>query len=132
MQQTGKIAIVVDDMFFAAKIRAAAEAAARQVERVKSREQLEQDLVNDPPALMIVDLNSERLDPIEVIGFIKSRPALSQVPVVAFVSHVQVDLIRRAEQQGCDYVLPRSKFTQALTEIVSGDLSSLAPKTASR
>jgi CheY-like chemotaxis protein len=127
MQQTGKIALVVDDMFFAAKIRAAAEAAARVIVRVKSREQLEQELTADPPDLMIVDLNSDRLDPVEVIGFMKSSPALSHVPLVGFVSHVQTDLIRRAEQQGCDYVLPRSKFTQMLAEIVSGRLPARRP-----
>ena len=35
-----RVAIVVDDMFFAAKINSAAEACGRKIERVKSREQL--------------------------------------------------------------------------------------------
>ena len=56
MPQADRIAVIVDDMFFAAKINAAASAAGRQVEAVKSREQLEQTLVENPPALIILDL----------------------------------------------------------------------------
>lgn len=114
-------------MFFTAKINGAAAECGRQIERVKSREQLE-GLVANPPSLVIVDLNSDRLDPLEAIGFFKSRGELSAVPVVSFVSHVQTELIRGAQAAGCDYVLPRSAFTQMLSQIVAGDLSALRPK----
>ena len=119
-----RVAILVDDMFFGAKISSAASACDRKVERVKSREQLEA-LASNAPSLVIVDLNSDRLDPFEAIEFLKSRAGLSGVPVVAFVSHVQTDLIRRARAASCDFVLPRSAFTQMLPEIVSGNLGVL-------
>jgi DNA-binding NarL/FixJ family response regulator len=122
-----RVAILVDDMFFTSKINAAAAECGRQIERVKSREQLE-GLVANPPSLLIVDLNSDRLDPLETIGFFKSRAELSGVPIVSFVSHVQTELIRAAQAAGCDYVLPRSAFTQMLTEIVSGNLAALRPR----
>ena len=122
-----RVAILVDDMFFTAKINAAAAECGRQIERVKSRELLE-GLAANPPSLVIIDLNSDRLDPVETIGFLKSSAELSAVPIVSFVSHVQTDLIRAAQAAGCDYVLPRSAFTQMLREIVSGDLSALRPK----
>lgn len=121
-----KIGLLVDDMFFASKINAAAAQAGRRIERIKTREQLER-LAAAPPSLVIVDLNSDRIDPIEAIEFLKSTPDLSAIPVVAFVSHVQTDLIRRAQSSGCDYVLPRSAFNQMLNEIASGNLSSLRP-----
>ncbi|HXG65442.1 MAG TPA: hypothetical protein VNO70_10055, partial [Blastocatellia bacterium] len=60
-----------------------------------------------------------------VIEFCKAQPALRDVPIIGFLSHVQVDLKRQAEMAGCDYVIPRSLFSQALPQIVSGDLSSL-------
>lgn len=125
MQQSERVSVVVDDMFFAAKINGAASAAGRRVERVRSRLHLEQDITASPPSLLIVDLNSERLDPLETIEYFKSQPALSAVPIVGFVSHVQTDLIRRAQLAGCDYVLPRSAFTQLLSEIVSGNFERL-------
>ncbi|MEK6321299.1 MAG: response regulator [Acidobacteriota bacterium] len=122
-EEKDRVAILVDDMFFAAKINSAASACGRQIERIRSREQLE-GLAGNPPSLVIVDLNSDRLDPLETIGFLKSRSDMSAVPIVGFVSHVQTELIRQAQAAGCDYVLPRSAFTQMVTEIVSGNLSS--------
>jgi CheY-like chemotaxis protein len=118
------ISVLVDDMFFASKINAAAAGAGRQIVRIKSREQLEQ-LAADPPSLVIVDLNSDRIDPIEAIKFLKSTTNLSAIPVVSFVSHVQTELIRSAQAAGCDYVLPRSAFNQMLAEIVCGNLGTL-------
>jgi hypothetical protein len=41
------------------------------------------------------------------------------VRMVGFLSHVQVDLAEQARAAGCDEVMPRSKFTQNLAEILS-------------
>lgn len=123
--QSDKIGLIVDDMFFAAKINAAATTAGRAVERIRSREQLEQ-LVTAPPPLVIVDLKAERLDPMEAITFLKSRDELRAVPIVAFAAHVQTETIRRAQAAGCDLVLPHSAFTQMLPEIVAGNLDKFA------
>jgi DNA-binding NarL/FixJ family response regulator len=122
-----RVAILVDDMFFTAKINAAAAECERRTERIKSREQLE-GLAANPPALVIIDLNSDRLDPLKAIEYLKSSVELSEVPVVSFVSHVQTDLIRGAQAAGCDHVLPRSAFTQMLPQIVAGNLTSIRVK----
>jgi DNA-binding NarL/FixJ family response regulator len=122
--ETDRVAVLVDDMFFTSKINGAAAEAGRRIERVKSLEQLEA-LAITPPVLVIIDLNSDRLDPLQAIGFLKSSAALSKVPIVSFVSHVQTDLIRAAQAAGCDYVLPRSAFTQMLPQIVAGNLASI-------
>jgi CheY-like chemotaxis protein len=119
-----RICLIVDDMFFASKINAAASAAGRAVERVRSQDQLEQ-LVTAPPQLVIIDLKAERLDPLQAIAFLKSRDDLRTVPVVAFTSHVQTETIRLAQAAGCDVVLPHSAFTQMLPEIVAGHLDKL-------
>ncbi len=116
-----KVAMIVDDMFFASKIRGAAASAGREVMSIKSVEQLE----TDPPSLVLIDLNSQKFDAISTIEFMKSNPELKEVLILAFLSHVEVDLKRRAEEAGCDYVIPRSLFTEMLPQIVSGDLSSL-------
>ena len=129
MRQPEKVSVIVDDMFFAAKINAAAAHAGRQVERVRSREQLAQeDAGENLPSLLIVDLNSERLDPLETIKYFKSHARVRGGPMVGFVSHVQTELIRGAQAAGCDYVLPRSRFTQLLSEIVSGNFEHVPPR----
>ncbi|HSB10432.1 MAG TPA: response regulator [Blastocatellia bacterium] len=123
-EETKRVAILVDDMFFAAKINSAASGCGRRIERIKSRRQLE-ELASDPPSLVIVDLNSDRSSPLEAIAFLKSHGELSKVPIVGFVSHVQTELIKAAKAGGCDYVIARSAFTQLLPRIVSGDLAEL-------
>lgn len=130
MQEKGRIVAIVDDMFFAAKIRAAAQAVACEVESVRSLEQLGKS-ISSLPSLVIVDLNSERLDALQAIETLKSTPSIKGIPIVGFLSHVQVDLKQAAERTGCDYVIPRSLFSMKLAEIVSGDLSSL-PQNPSR
>jgi CheY-like chemotaxis protein len=131
MQQNDKVIVVVDDMFFAAKINSAANIARRQIERVKSREHLEQEVSGYFPSLVIIDLNSNRLDPLQTIEFFKSRPELNSIPIVGFVSHVQTELIRLAQSAGCDYVLPRSAFSQLLPEIIAGNFASLHTRQSS-
>ena len=128
MSDRGRIAILVDDMFFAAKIRGAAQNAARDIVSVKSLEQLEK-MLDDPPAMVIVDLNSERVDGVAAVATLKRQPAMKSIPIIGFLSHVQVDLKVAAESAGCDYVIPRSLFSMKLPDIVGGDLSSL-PKNA--
>jgi len=125
---TERVAILVDDMFFGAKINGAATECGRQISRIKSQEQLE-GLTLEPPSLVIIDLNSDRLDPLQAISYLKASKELSGVPIVAFVSHVQTELIREAQVAGCDYVLPRSAFSQMLSEIISGNLGMLSRRT---
>ncbi len=124
-ESKGAIGIVVDDMFFAAKIRGTAQANDQTVKTVNSLAQIEDELAASPPSILLVDLNSKRLDPFEVIERVKSTAGLKQVPVIGFLSHVEVEMKRRAEQAGFDYVLPRSLFSRLLPEIVTGNLASL-------
>ena len=119
-EETHSILVAVDDMFFASKIRGTAESLGVKVTMIRSTSGLEQAFASATPALVILDLNSERLDPIETIRAIKSREKGNAVSVIGFLSHVQVDLKERAEEAGCDRVMPRSLFAQRLPEILNG------------
>jgi CheY-like chemotaxis protein len=122
MEPSGKIIIAVDDMFFAAKILGTAESLGRQVERVKTQEELAEAAAHTPVALIIVDLNATQLRALELIETFKADPRLAAIPLLGFLSHVQVELKQRAEALGCDYVMARSAFSQMLPEILSGKL----------
>jgi CheY-like chemotaxis protein len=119
--QANPILVAVDDMFFAARIRSTAEALGRQILLVKTAADLLKQAESISPALIILDLNSERLDPIKSIEQLKSRPELKGLPIIGFLSHVQTDLKKSAEEAGCDYVMPRSAFTQRLAELLAGN-----------
>lgn len=118
----GKIIVAVDDMFFAAKILGTAESVGRQVERVKTHTQLAESAASGPVSLLIIDLHSTQLHALEVIETFKADADLAAIPVLGFLSHVQVELKHKAEALGCDYVMPRSAFSQMLPEILAGKM----------
>jgi len=68
-------------------------------------------------ALVIVDLNASG-DPVEAIRRLKALP--SPPRVIAFLSHVQVELATAARNAGADEVMPRSAFSMNLPAILQG------------
>ena len=113
----------VDDMFFAAKIRATAEQLGLDVRFAKSAEDVLEKARRESPALIIADLHSTKCDPFGLARRIKANESLQSTPLIGFFSHVQVELQERAEQSGFDRVMPRSQFSKNLPEILAGRVS---------
>lgn len=113
-----RVLAAVQDIFFAAKITAAAKRAGVEVSYVRDERELLK--ATAPPRMIIVDLNNSSLNPIELIGKLKADPAAQQTRIIGFLSHVQGDLRREAELAGCDLVLPRSVFSQNLEDLLRG------------
>jgi CheY-like chemotaxis protein len=111
---------VVDDLFFASKIRGTAEQVGVKVQFVRTADALVEAARNSQPSSIIVDLHSQKLNPIDVAKLLKGDERLRSIPLLGFFSHVQVELGQQAEQAGFDRVLPRSAFTSKLPEILSG------------
>src|SRR5216684_3318574 len=106
-----KIAALVDDLFFSSKISATAKQLNSEVVFCRSAESVPSDA-----ARILVDLNATSFDPVSEIR--KLRPAHT-APIVAFLSHVQVDLKREAEEAGATEVMPRSALAQNLAALLS-------------
>ena len=70
------------------------------------------------PALIIFDLNFEAVRPIESIRKLKGTDELKHISLLGYVSHVQTDLQRLAQEAGCDAVMPRSAFSKNLSQIL--------------
>jgi PleD family two-component response regulator len=117
---SGYVIAVVDDLFFASKIRGTAEQQGVNVRFAKTVDDVLREAVAQTPALVIVDLHSQRCDPIELAKSLKSRDELKAIPVLGFFSHVQTELQRQAEEAGFDRVIPRSAFAKHLPEILLG------------
>jgi CheY-like chemotaxis protein len=115
-----RVVVVVDDLFFAAKIRATAESLGVPVEFIRDPAALFSAAADEPPALVIADLQAQRLDPFALTARLKADEHLRTVPVIGFFAHVQTELHQRARQAGFDRVLPRSAFTNELVEILKG------------
>jgi DNA-binding NarL/FixJ family response regulator len=112
------VVALVDDLFFQAKLRETARQTGITLETAAKGEQLLAAAAANPAALVIVDLNAMdgALEAVEQLN--KSRAPGNPRRVIAFLSHVQTDLAARARAAGCEEVMPRSKFTQNLAEIL--------------
>jgi PleD family two-component response regulator len=114
-----RIFAFIDDLFFVAKIQEISRKLNVKVEFVKSDKEIAEKTENieDKPSLIIVDLNSNSIKPLPVIAKMRSKYKKS-TSIVGFVSHVQGDLKIKAQEAGCDVVMPRSAFSQNLPNIL--------------
>lgn len=108
-----RILVAVDDMFFLAKIQETARQLKVAIELAKTDKEL-LEKAEIPPALIILDLNSIALKPLATIGKIRHKPELKKTALIGFLSHLQADLKLKAQEAGCDMVMPRSAFSQTL------------------
>lgn len=116
---TRNILAAVDDMFFAAKIRATAEALGVNIKFHRKLDGLVNAAAEQPPDLIVVDLHNSKLNPIELAHELKANEAVKAVPLLGFFSHVQTELQQSALEAGYDQVIPRSVFSRDLANILS-------------
>jgi len=109
----------VDDLLFSVKISTAAKALGVETYFERSASSIVERVREKRPTLVIFDLNSGRLRPIDAITTLKADPELKAIPLLGFVSHIQADAIAAARQAGIDEVLARSAFSERLGEILT-------------
>lgn len=112
-----KIFCFIDDLFFLAKINETARKLNIKVEFVKTDKELFEKLNGDKPALIIFDLNNANAKPLQTIPKLK-KVLKKDTNIIGFVSHVQGDLKLKAQEAGCDAVLPRSAFSSNLPQLL--------------
>src|SRR5437868_4473544 len=120
---SGKILAVMSDLFFSVKINDAAKKLGMTAEFVKDK-MLALEKAKAKPPLIILDLNREAADPLDLIARIRGDPETAGIRTIGFVSHVQTQLKRRAQEIGCDTVVARSVFAQNLPAILESSVSS--------
>jgi DNA-binding NarL/FixJ family response regulator len=114
-----RVVAYMDDLFFQMKLAETAKLLALEVKVASTAESLLQ-LLDPPPELVIVDLNA-RSQPLAAVQQLRSvQPRLR---VIGFLSHVQTDLARQAQAAGLDEVMPRSKFSINLPDILASAMA---------
>src|ERR1041385_5538739 len=119
MSQT--VISVVDDMFFASKIRAVAEAAGVEISFPRGLEAVVSKARETKPGLILVDLHNQRIDPVALAQALKADDELRGIKLLGFFSHVQTELKQNAVAAGFDQVIPRSVFARDLPEILRSE-----------
>ena len=116
-----RVLAAVEDLLFRSKISETADSLGVEAMFPRTRERLLEALRESPPDLLVLDLNSRRFEPLELLRTLRSTEAARQTPTVGFLSHVQGDLAVAAKEAGCDRVVARSAFTRDLPRILAGD-----------
>ena len=114
------VIVAVDDLMFASRISSAAKALGVDFAFARSPEAIVEAVRTKAPRLVILDLNSVKVRPLEAVAMLKSDPGLASVPTVGFVSHVQTELIAEARKAGVDQVMARSAFVNQLAQLLQG------------
>ena len=113
------ILCVVDDLLFSVKISTAAKALGVEVYFERNADSVVSRVREKAPTLVIFDLNSTKLRPMDAIGAMKADAGLRAIPTLGYVSHVQTETINLARQAGVDQVLARSAFVEQLGGILT-------------
>jgi len=90
------------------------------VEFVKTEKDLGERITSngeEKPSLIIFDLNNVGAKPLTLIPKLKSK-LKKGTSIIGFLSHVQGDLKLKAQEAGCDMVVPRSAFSQNLPQLL--------------
>lgn len=112
-----RILVAVDDLFFLAKIQETARQLKVPIELAKTDKEL-LDKAEPAPALIILDLNSVALKPIPTITKIRHKTELKKTPLIGFLNHLQAELKIKAQEAGCNLVMPRSAFSVNLPSLL--------------
>jgi len=115
-----RVLAAVEDLLFKSKISETADQLGIEARFPRSQKRLLDALRESPPDLLVLDLNSSRFEPLELLQTVKSEAVTRQVSTLGFLSHVQKDLAVAAKEAGCDRVMARSAFTRDLPKILAG------------
>ncbi len=118
---TRRVIAAVEDLLFKSKILETAKELEVDAKFPRKPRRLLEAVKENPPDLLILDLNSSHFEPLELLRTVKSDETLREVPTVGFLSHVQKDLAVAAKEAGCDRIMARSAFTKDLPKIMAGD-----------
>jgi len=110
---------VLDDLIFSVKISTAAKLLGVPIYFERKPDAVTQSARDKLPRLIIFDLNSVKMRPLDAIAALKGDPELRSIRTVGFVSHVDAATIDRARVAGIDEVLARSAFSERLGDLLS-------------
>ena len=112
------ILVAVDDFLFRSKIRTTGKQAGVELTFPKTPDEIIEQARALKPSLVIFDLNSAKMEPIDTIVRMKQDSELRAIRTMGFVSHVDAARIQAARAAGADDVLARSAFATQLADIL--------------
>ncbi len=114
---------ISNDLFFGMRIKNSVEQMKFELRWIESESEFKEAhrlmLANNEKTkwLILLDLSS-KMDWQGMLSQVKNNNVLANIPWIAYGSHVNVDILAKAEELGADQVMAKSKFTKRLPEIL--------------
>ncbi len=109
--------VVIDDLIFETKIRSTAQAVGACVMLIKPDSDIGKYLLEHRPTLLIVDLGSTRERGLSAVTAARCHRHVPRI--LAFLPHVDTHLAEQAVRDGAHEVMPRSRFSKELPNILA-------------
>lgn len=114
------VLLLIDDLIFVSKVSLAAKETGVATRALTRGDVDEIDRLVPLANLVIVDLNSETVNPIEFLRAVTALESGRTVQIICFGSHVSTELLREAQSFPDVTTMSRSQFVQQLSEILQG------------
>ena len=118
------ILALVADLFFITRVQSVCDRLGYAVKFIETTAQVGAEVdfgqyaAENQPVLLIVDTSHRGVPWAEWLAALKAAPETAAIPVVCFGSHKDVETMKQAKQAGADAVLAKSRFTEAMPEII--------------
>lgn len=109
--------LVSRDLIFTTKISGTARAMGYRIAVAGNGALALKTIAEAKPRVVFVDLAAGELGKPEALVAYQAA-AGQETPIVAFGSHVDIESLRAAREAGCREVMPRSKFSAELPELI--------------
>lgn len=106
--------LISPDLFFTSKVTGTAQALGLRVDSVDDIATAKSRLAAADVGCILFDLAAPR---VSVADLVAAMPVSARVPIFAFGSHVNVELLDSARAAGAE-VMPRSQFSATLPELL--------------
>ena len=113
------VLVVVDDLLFRSKIRAAGDVTGQNIVFVSASGAVPATVRDRQPSLVIIDLDGRGADAVDVVRSIRAECGAAP-RIVGFGAHVNVERLAAARDAGCDQALARSAFVTLLPSLLAG------------
>ncbi len=119
-QPASRVGLLISpDLFFTSKVTGTAQALGLRVDSVDDIATATSRLQAGDIGCILLDLAAQR---VSVADLVVAMPDSARVPIIAFGSHVNVELLESARAAGAE-VMPRSQFSATLPNILSQHLA---------
>jgi CheY-like chemotaxis protein len=112
------VLVVMSDLLFRSRIDDVATRVGLPLRAAKSLEQLERHLAAGAPAIAIVDLECDTLDPSAAIARLRALPEGASLAIIGYAGHTNAGAIAAGRAAGAGVVLARSAFTAQLAPLL--------------